>query len=240
MTIGDTLREPAGASATSPSGTEDAKERASAVAGTAKDEAASVVAEGKAQAADLLSQLRGSVDGQVSTQRDRVVGFLRDVADELGAMSGEGERSDGPAHQLAREVAGRSASLADWMDGRQGGDLLAEVRGYARRKPGTFLLASAALGVAAGRLTRGAKAASGDGDSGAQTYPATTSDPAATSYPATNPGLVPGGVPQPFEAAPGIDDGARSRVVAAGEPLVDPYAGATDPYAGEEGAHRRD
>ena len=50
--------------------------------------------------------------------------------------------------------------LAGWLDQRDPGELLDEVRGIARRKPGTFLLGALAAGVVAGRLTRGAVDAS--------------------------------------------------------------------------------
>jgi hypothetical protein len=46
--------------------------------------------------------------------------------------------------------------LAGWLEQREPGELLDEVRALARRKPGTFLLGALAAGVVAGRLTRGA------------------------------------------------------------------------------------
>jgi hypothetical protein len=52
------------------------------------------------------------------------------------------------------------------LQNREPADLLEEVRSYARRKPGTFLLGAALAGVVAGRLTSGIKA-SHTGGSGA-------------------------------------------------------------------------
>ena len=77
--------------------------------------------------------------------------------------------------------------------------MLSEVTSFARRKPGTFLAAAAAVGFLGGRLTRGLAAESGDGDSA--TPPARTSGAdvraGATGY---NPGPAtpaPAATPQP-------------------------------------------
>jgi uncharacterized membrane protein len=60
-------------------------------------------------------------------------------------------------------------SFSDRLQNREPADLLNDVRSYARRKPGTFLIGAAVLGVVAGRLTSGIKAAHSDsGPSSAQ------------------------------------------------------------------------
>ena len=46
-------------------------------------------------------------------------------------------------------------SFAGKLQNREPAELLDEVRSFARRKPGLFLLGAAAAGVVAGRLTRG-------------------------------------------------------------------------------------
>jgi hypothetical protein len=56
--------------------------------------------------------------------------------------------------------------VAGWLESREPGDLVAEVRSYARRNPGTFLVGAALLGVVAGRLTRNVAAVSSDRSSG--------------------------------------------------------------------------
>jgi hypothetical protein len=43
---------------------------------------------------------------------------------------------------------------------------LSDLQGFARRRPGVFLLGAAAAGFAVARLVRGAQAANGDGSSG--------------------------------------------------------------------------
>jgi hypothetical protein len=64
------------------------------------------------------------------------------------------------------QARGRVDDVANWLDGRQPGDLLGELKSFARRRPGTFLLGALAAGVVAGRLTRGAVAAHSDETSG--------------------------------------------------------------------------
>ena len=65
---------------------------------------------------------------------------------------------------LAQQASAKAGELAEWLERRDPGTLLEEVRGLARRKPGTFLLGALAAGVVAGRLTRGAVEASRDED----------------------------------------------------------------------------
>jgi hypothetical protein len=69
------------------------------------------------------------------------------------------------AAELTRQAASRLHGAASWLDSREPADLLEEVRSFARRRPGAFLLAAAATGLAAGRLTRGLAAGS-DGAAG--------------------------------------------------------------------------
>jgi hypothetical protein len=133
------------------------------VAGVAKDEARNVMAEGKQQAASLLDEAKTQVDDQARTQRDRLVGTLRTFGDDIEKMANGEQTSGGMAQDLARQVADRAREISSRMDGREPTELLDEVRSFARRRPGTFLLGAIAAGVVAGRLTRGAKDAQSSG-----------------------------------------------------------------------------
>jgi len=68
----------------------------------------------------------------------------------------------GVASDLARQASERVRTVVDWVEARDPADLLTELKGYARRKPGTFLAAAAALGFLGGRLTRGLTAGQAD------------------------------------------------------------------------------
>jgi hypothetical protein len=127
------------------------------VAGVAQDEAQRVASEAKFQTQYLLGQATSQVEEQSRTQKDRLVGTLRTLSDDLDQMAGRSE--GGVATDLVREVAGRARGLTSTLDAREPRELLEEVRAYARRRPGTFLVGALLAGVVAGRLTRGAKEA---------------------------------------------------------------------------------
>lgn len=146
-----------------------ARDEAQNVAGVAKEEARNVVSESRHQAAGLLDEARTQVDEQARAQRDRVVETLRTFGDDIEKMA-NGEQTDGGmAQDIARQVADRARELSSRMDGREPAELLDEVRSFARRRPGTFLLGALAAGVVAGRLARGAKDAHAQSSSGSQT-----------------------------------------------------------------------
>jgi hypothetical protein len=123
-------------------------------------------------AAETGSQVRGLVDatsrelrGQAGTQQHRAASGLRTLADDLAAMR-RGDGSDRMAGQLVQQVSERAQQVADWLERRDPGQLLDEVRDYARRHPGTFLLGALAAGLLVGRLTRSMVSSDGSGTTG--------------------------------------------------------------------------
>lgn len=138
--------------------TQAAKEQAGNVASTASDQAKNVAGEAKHQAQNLMNQTQSQVREQAGAQKDKAAGGLRSLADELRSMvdgTSTGPQS-GMASDLARQASDKAQDLAGWLESREPGDLLEELRGLARRKPGTFLLGAAVAGVLAGRATRSA------------------------------------------------------------------------------------
>jgi hypothetical protein len=123
------------------------------VAETAKTEAANVASEAKANAKDLLYQARSDLTDQAGAQQQKVASGLRSISEELHSMARASDQP-GVASDLVRQAAERSSSVAAWLDGRDPGSLLNEVKSFARQRPGTFLLLAAGAGVLAGRLTR--------------------------------------------------------------------------------------
>lgn len=173
-----------------------AKDQAGHVAGVAKDEAGTVAAEVKTQARDLVGELKGHATEQSRSQKDRLATLLHDVSDELDEMASSGDRQ-GYASEIARQAAGRTRSMSGFVQDREPSDILDELRSFARRRPGTFLLGAAIAGVVAGRLTRGVAAAhdvgpgtgsSGSGDAGYSGYGTTEVRPPAEA--ATDTGVV--------------------------------------------------
>jgi len=133
------------------------------VAATAKEQAKNVAGEAKSQAKDLYHQTTRELRDQAAQQQERVASGLRSVGDELEQMASSSEQS-GLASDLVRQAAQRTHAVAGWLNERDPGSLLNEVKSYARRNPGTFIAAAAIAGALAGRLTRAL--ASGGDDSG--------------------------------------------------------------------------
>ncbi|MFG3423473.1 hypothetical protein [Micromonospora sp. NPDC048063] len=139
----------------------EAKQAGGTVAGTAKEQGREVVGEATRQARNLYGEARSQVASQAGEQQRRAAGGLRSLADEMRSMAEQGGQA-GPVSEIARQAADRVHGVAGWLEQREPGDIIAEVRDYARRNPGTFLVGAAVLGVLAGRLTRNISAAGDD------------------------------------------------------------------------------
>lgn len=161
------------------------------VADVSKDQAHRVASEAKKQAADVLAETRTQLTGQAAEQQARVASGLRSISDELTEMARSTAESSegGVASDLVQQAAQRAGTAATWLDARDPGSLLREVRDFARRKPGTFIALAATVGVLAGRLTRSVvsneQAAHADG---AQSAPEGT--PGTTTPGTTNVGTA--------------------------------------------------
>jgi hypothetical protein len=172
------------------------------VAGVAADQAKQVTSEAGRQASDLLEQGREQLQHQASASQAKAAEGLHGIADQLEGMS-QGSEQSGVAGDLVREVASRTRKVASWLDSREPGDLLDEVRGFARRKPGVFLAGAAVAGVLAGRLTRGVAQAAQDNGSpqpGQNAAPRRAAPSYRTPPPAAPP--APGTMPSPASPYP--------------------------------------
>lgn len=179
------------------------------VADVATEEARGVASEAAQHAGDLLQEARTQLEEQSRTQLDRLVGTLKQLADDLEHMAkGEGTGS-GVAQTLVTEVSDRARAIGSQIEGRQPGEVLDQVRTFARRRPGTFLLGALAAGVVAGRLTRATKDAASD----AQGTTATS-------------GLGTEGLPS---SGPGLTDPVQSTGTAADAPLAGTGSPQDDP-----------
>lgn len=127
------------------------------VAGTAKAEAANVASEVKTNAKDLLYQAKSDLTSQAGAQQQKAAEGIRTISSQLRTMA-EAPEQQGVAADLVRQAAQRSESVASWLENRDPGSLLDEVKTFARQRPGTFLLLAAGAGVLAGRLGRSLQA----------------------------------------------------------------------------------
>jgi hypothetical protein len=139
---------------------ETSADAARQVADSVKEKASYVTSDAREQTRRLASQTRDELVGQAGQQKQRAADSLRSVGDELRGMAEHGQ--SGLGAQLAHHGADFTHQAADFLQNHEPGELLDEVRGFARRRPGTFLLVAAAAGVVAGRLTRALAAGSPD------------------------------------------------------------------------------
>ncbi|QHC65275.1 hypothetical protein GSU68_00910 [Rathayibacter sp. VKM Ac-2759] len=180
----DAAKEQAGAAkeqATSVAG--DAKQAAGDVVATGKEEAANVAQEAKTQVKDLLDQSRGQLTEQAHAQKDNAAKGARAFSDDLTALAnGEGGQ-DNMAANLVSNLAGRAQGVATWLEDREPAELLEDVKSFARRRPGAFILIAAATGLVAGRLVRALTAeAKDEKEAASDTSGPEFAAPAASTY----------------------------------------------------------
>jgi hypothetical protein len=143
-------------------GGQAAAQAAGDVKDTAAEQARRVVGETKSQVRGLASDVRGRVGEQARTQNDRLVGTIRQAADQLDEM--RGDRGDSPAATVVSRVADGGRQFADYLERHGPEGVLREVQDFARRRPGAFLATALAAGFVVGRL--GKSVAKADGDAG--------------------------------------------------------------------------
>lgn len=191
------------------------------VAHTATHRASDVKDEAVRQARDLVGEARSQVSRQAGQQHHALVGNLRKLSGELDQMCRNSGES-GIATEVVGQAQQRVATLADWLEPREPGQLLSEARDFARRRPGTFLIGALAAGVVAGRLARGAVEVRTD-DAGAGGNDAVS----------TSSNTEPGG--EPAEARPAYSPPVYSAPAPSGPAYSTPQADAptqVDPSSG--------
>ena len=139
------------------------------VAGTAKEQAGAVAGEAVSQVRGLLDQARTQASEQAGGAQEKLSTGLRSLAAELEDMGQGGGSGTGPAAEVARQVAERGYLVADYLGSKNPMELVQELRSFASRRPGAFLLGALGAGLVAGRLVRGATA---DAHEQSTTYPA--------------------------------------------------------------------
>jgi len=131
-----------------------AKQGGQQVAGTAVEQGRRVADEAAAQARTVLEDARQQVSEQAGSQQQKAASTLRTLGEDLSSMADNSE--SGMGSQLVRQASDQVQQVAGWLENREPADVIDEVRSFARRRPGAFLMVAAAAGLVAGRLTRGA------------------------------------------------------------------------------------
>ncbi|WP_111720469.1 hypothetical protein [Homoserinimonas sp. OAct 916] len=168
--------------------TKVAKDQAGNVAETAKAEVGSVAAEAKSQAKDLFAQTQREIKEQADAQQSKAAAGLRAMGEQLRGMSDNSDQG-GLAVDLVHEVSGRLSGVGSWLEQRDSGSLVREVKSYARRNPGTFVAIAAVAGVVVGRLTKALTA--GDNDESGESRISTTTEHVPPQPPIMHAGAEP-------------------------------------------------
>jgi hypothetical protein len=155
------------------------------VAEVGKDEARNVAQETGQQAKELWQQTRSQLLEQSAQQQTRVADGLRSLSEELSGMA-RGSEQQGVASDLAHQASQRMGDMASWLDQRDPGSLVSEVKHFARQRPGAFLATAAVIGLVGGRLSRGLVADHQDQQGGGSSQSGASGD----GYPASAPAPV--------------------------------------------------
>jgi hypothetical protein len=123
------------------------------VAGTAKEQAGQVLGEGLDQAKNLAGQATATLQDTLRAQSEKVSEQLTTISQQL--TNGD---TSGVVGQVMTEAGQRLRGLADHLQSAGPEGVLSDLRAYARRNPGSFLLGAAAAGLVTGRLVKGLNA----------------------------------------------------------------------------------
>jgi hypothetical protein len=128
---------------------ETAREEVGKVAGEAVDQVRQLADQARSQAAEQADQATQALSHRVRALAGETRDLSRGQTDGSGAVAG-----------LAAQLADAGEQLADYLAQQGPGGVVQEVRGFAARRPGAFLLGALAAGVVTGRLVKGATAGS--------------------------------------------------------------------------------
>lgn len=129
----------------------EAGNEARTVAGEAGDEARAVAHEAKNQAQHLFGEAKHRVMDQVDHE---LTSTVRSLGSQLSALA-DGRRDEaGQLADLVDQARERMMGFADRIEQRGPMSALDEVAGFARRRPGMFLLGAVGAGFAIGRMVR--------------------------------------------------------------------------------------
>jgi uncharacterized protein YjbJ (UPF0337 family) len=209
----------------------DAKDSAQQVAGTAKEQAGKVASEATGQAKQLFGQATSELKDQAGAQQQKAAEGLHAVSQQLTSMADSSD--NGLAPDIVRTLSGRAHGVASWLEGRDPGTLLDDVKHYAARKPGTFIAIAAVSGLFAGRVVKAltAEAKSEHDSSSTSTGTASTTSAGLTSRtaPPTGDATITGPVAGEYDVVTEGDVPGFGTTTSSSTPGTFPGEGATRP-----------
>jgi hypothetical protein len=149
---------------------------ASHVAETATDQARSVAQEAKQQARSTAHQVQDDLRSRANEEAAKFAQTLHDASRQMRQMA---ESTGGEEQSFASSLVGEGAQAAERFASKidEGGvdRVMADVRSWARRNPGGFLLGAAVAGFVAGRVARNFGGGNQNGETqGTQYVPSTS------------------------------------------------------------------
>lgn len=153
------------ASSSSPSSSASPQEAVS----TAADEARHLAHEAKEQASTVLDRARDDVGAQLRDKGKEASEAMRRLADEFGCLA-SGRPDEAPrAREYVEMAEQRLNQMANRLDYGGPESAIDDIRGFARRHPGSFLAIAAGVGFGIARLARAGAASKQQETSRAQT-----------------------------------------------------------------------
>lgn len=135
------------------------KDNAQKVAGDVREHGLQLTHEATQQLHGIAGEATTKLREHGSQQTDRAAQQLRSLTEQARAFA-EGRTDEaGQLPQLAQQATEKLQTIADRLESGGLDGAMDEIRTFARRKPGTFLLAAGVAGFLGGRVLRGAKAA---------------------------------------------------------------------------------
>jgi uncharacterized protein YjbJ (UPF0337 family) len=181
-----------------------AKEKAGEVASTASAQAQQVTETAKQQAGQLRDQVSNqgrevihtassAIKDQGRVQTEQLASTVRRWADQSRALADGRPAEAEPLADYLGQAANRATGLAERLEQRGFDGVIEDVQGFARRRPGVFLLGAAIAGFGVGRLLRSGAAAGSGSQPRTGDGQTASSDVPSTVYGATTPasGMAP-------------------------------------------------
>jgi hypothetical protein len=202
------------------------QERARAVAGTAADEAKElarqaggevrqVTQEAKHELRSLTEQGRQELKSQAEAQTQRASQNLRTLSDQTRALAEGRPDEAGPLAGYVQDVSGKLSSWTDNLDRRGFDGMVAQVQGFARRRPAAFIGLCVVAGFAVSRVGRTVRSEPREETGGTQPMlPPAVTRPESTSGPTT---YAAAGASSPSSSSGGSETVVLPQVEAASE-----------------------
>lgn len=145
---------------------ETAKEGVKATAGDAAEQVKSVAGEVKHQVTQLGRQTTDELRTQAEGRTNDAAQGLRTFAGQISALSAGRTEEAGQLLRYLDEGRTKLESFADRLEQRGPQGLMDDVSGFARRRPGMFLLGAIGAGFVVGRMIRANSGQSSNGQNG--------------------------------------------------------------------------